>query len=295
MTFDFRKADSYAEIRHLRVEEYTDTISIVNQGFYLTEDGTKVIIDGSDQMARDTRFYSKEFSVNDIKPQWETVISVENIDCLKEGERLVGEGYNPAVLNMASRRNPGGGVTTGSGAQEETIFRRTNLFRSLYQFASYASRYGIKQSKNQYPLDRNFGGIYSPNATLFREGETDNYKLMDKPCKLSFISVAGINRPDLDEQGMIADYLIETVKNKMRTILRIGLSNGHDSLVLGALGCGAFCNPPRHVARLFHEVIGEKEFAGKYRLIVFAILEDSNSHRSHNREGNYKPFAEEFA
>lgn len=62
MTFDFRKADSYAEIRQLRVEEYTDTISIVNQGFYLTEDGTKVIIDGSDQMARDTRFYSKEFA-----------------------------------------------------------------------------------------------------------------------------------------------------------------------------------------------------------------------------------------
>lgn len=294
MTFDFHSANSYAEIRELRAKEYIDTISTVNLGFYVTDNGKEVTIDGSDEMARNTRFYSKAFTVNHIQPIGETEIKVENIDCLKEGEILVGEGYNPAILNMASRRNPGGGVLNGAGAQEETLFRRTNLFRSLYQFASYASLYGIKQSENQYPLDRNFGGIYTPNATLFREDESHNYRLMDNPCKLSFISVAGINRPDLDENGMIAHYLIETVKNKMRTILRIGLANGHDSLVLGALGCGAFCNPPRHVARLFHEVIDEPEFAGKYRLIVFAILEDHNSHRSHNREGNYKPFVDEF-
>lgn len=295
MTFDFTSADTYAEIRLLRSKVYIDTISTVNLGFYVTESGKEVAIDGTDEMARNTIFYSRKFYVNYIQPIGNTEIRVKNIDCLKEGEILVSEGYNPAVLNMASRRNPGGGVLNGAGAQEETLFRRTNLFRSLYQFASYASIYGINQSENQYPLDRNFGGIYTPNATLFREGESHNYKLMDNPCKLSFISVAGINRPDLDKNGMIADYLIETVKNKMRTILRIGLANHHDSLVLGALGCGAFCNPPSHVARLFHEVIDEPEFAGKYRLIVFAILEDGNSHRSHNREGNYKPFAEEFS
>lgn len=293
-TFDFSKAYSYGEIREMRAEEYRDTISIVNQGYYVTDKGKKVVIDGSDEMARNTRFYSKVFSVNDIPSVGTTEIRVENIDCLAEGMKLIDEGYNPAVLNMASRRNPGGGVLTGAGAQEETLFRRTNLFRSLYQFAPFASLYGIKPSDRQYPLDRHYGGIYTPNATLFREDESHNYRLMDTPYKMSFIAVAGINRPDLDERGLIADYLIDTVKDKMRTILRIGLDNGHDSLVLGALGCGAFCNPPRHIARLFHEVIDEPEFSGKYRLLVFAILEDRNSHRSHNREGNYKPFAKEF-
>ena len=38
----------------------------------------------------------------------------------------------------------------------------------------------------------------------------------------------------------------------------------------------------------------EKEFADKYRYISFAILEDHNSHRDHNREGNYLPFKREF-
>lgn len=56
---------------------------------------------------------------------------------------------------------------------------------------------------------------------------------------------------------MIANHHVEPIKNKIRTIFRIGLIHGHDSLVLGALGCGAFRNPPRHVARLFHEVMDE--------------------------------------
>ena len=72
------------------------------------------------------------------------------------------------------------------------------------------------------------------------------------------------------------------------------LRHGHDSLVLGTLGCGAFCNPPSRIARLFHEVFEEPEFKNKYRLISFAILDDHNAHRSHNPEGNYLPFVKEF-
>jgi uncharacterized protein (TIGR02452 family) len=32
---------------------------------------------------------------------------------------------------MASRSNPGGGYRKGSGAQEENLFRRTNLFHCM--------------------------------------------------------------------------------------------------------------------------------------------------------------------
>ena len=168
------------------------------------------------------------------------------------------------------------------------------MFRSLYQFAPYAEQYGIARSACQYPMDGNFGGIYTPSATVFREEEKNGFRLMDEPRKLCFIAVAGINRPRLNLDGTIADDLVEIVRNKIRTILRIGLVHGHDSLVLGALGCGAFRNPPAHVAQLFHEVFLEKEFADKYRRIVFAILEDHNSHRQHNREGNYLPFKSKF-
>ena len=144
-------------------------------------------------------------------------------------------------------------------------------------------------------MDRNFGGIYSPNVSIFRECEANGYNLMSQPREVSFITVAGINHPELDDNGMIIPELVNLAKNKIRTILRIGLKHGHDSLVLGALGCGAFCNPPRHVAKLFHEVIEEQEFKNKYKYIVFAILEDHNSHKEHNKVGNFRPFYEEFA
>ena len=72
--------------------------------------------------------------------------------------------------------------------------------------------------------------------------------------------------------------------------LRIGLKQSHDSLVLGAWGCGAFCNPPEHMAVLFKETLEEPEFKDKYREVVFSIIDDHNARRPHNPEGNLLPF-----
>ena len=284
---------AYSKVKEMRSQEFENTVELVNQGYYESENGRDVVLQSDAQMRNGTIFYERSFRVS-VPSVGKTAIEVVNEDCLQTAVRLKEQGLNPAVLNMASRRNPGGGVISGAGAQEETLFRRTNLFRSLYQFASYASQYGLTKSTHQYPMDRNFGGIYTPKALLFRKGEKEGYALMDNPVELAFVSVAGMNRPDVVD-GKIADYLIEPVKNKMRTIFRIGLANGHDSLVLGALGCGAFRNPPRHVARLFHEVIDEEEFANRFKLLVFAILDDHNAHKGHNPEGNYMPFADEFS
>ena len=286
---------AYYQIKVLRATEFRNTVDIVNQGHYTTEEGKVVFFPSDEEMMHHTVFYEHEFHLQETARRDEpTIVEVQDIDSLYAGVQLKEKGYDPAVLNMASRRNPGGGVTTGAGAQEETLFRRTNLFRSLYQFAPYAGQYGITPSHHQYPLDRDFGGIYTPNAIYFRESEQKGYALMDNPVTLSFITVAGMNRPDLTEDNMIAVHHVEPIKNKIRTIFRIGLAHGHDALVLGALGCGAFCNPPHHVAQLFHEVMDEPEFTNKYRRIVFAILDDHNAHRKHNPDGNFKPFAEEF-
>ena len=289
------KDPNFQKKKEMRARLFENTVALVNQGGYVTENGTEYKFPDDSDMIRNTTFYTHEFRLPDTAPSnAHTIVKVQNIDCLYAGVQLKKEGYNPAVLNMASRSHPGGAVLTGARAQEETLFRRTNLFRSLFQFAPFAGKYGLRKSRCQYPLDRNFGGIYTPDAIYFRENEKNGYALLDNPVALSFITVAGMNRPALTPDGMIAANLVEPVKNKIRTIFRLGLDHGHDSLVLGALGCGAYHNPPRHVARLFHEVMDEPEFAGKYQKIVFAILDDHNAHKRHNREGNYMPFAEEF-
>ena len=285
---------AYSKVKELRSKEFRNTVEIVDQGFYVTERGVRVDFPSDAEMMQHTSFYESEQQFDGPAGEEPTVVEVVDMDCLYAAMQLLEQGFHPAVLNMASRRNPGGGVATGAGAQEETLFRRTNLFRSLYQYAPYAVQYGISPSRFQYPLERNFGGIYTPGAVCFRETEQKGYALMDEPFTVSFISVAGLNRPDLTPEGMSADHHVEAVKNKIRTIFRIGLLHGHDSLVLGALGCGAFRNPPAHVARLFHEVMEETEFRNKYLKIVFAIIDDHNARRAHNPEGNFKPFYEEF-
>lgn len=285
-------------IRELRAEVFQHTVNVVRNGKY-SIDGKTFVFSNDDvlKMMKDTVFYENKFDVTDIPTISEdTRIVVRDGDCLSVAREMQLNGYNVAVLNMASRRNPGGGVLGGAGAQEENLFRRTNLFQSMFRYAQYAEQYGLKKSDKQYPLDRNYGGVYTPDALVFRGEEKDGYPLLgDDAFRMSFIAVPGMNRPELNQDGMIVDSLVEPIKNKIRTILRIGLLHRHDALVLGALGCGAFCNPPKHIARLFHEVIDEQEFKNKYRLIAFAILDDHNAHRSHNPEGNYKPFAEEFA
>ena len=283
-------------LRNMRADVFKHTVFLVQQGYYFNEAQEKINFPDARTMMVGTKFYDSPQTVHHIPTMInETIVKVENIDCLLAAENLLNEGYHPAVLNMASRQNPGGAVQNGAGAQEENLFRRSNLFQSLYQFAPFASNFGLHKSKYQYPLDRNFGGIYTPHATVFRGTEQDGYPLLDTPYEMSFIAVAGINRPALASPERIAPELVEPVKNKIRTIFRIGLLHGHDSLVLGALGCGAFRNPPSHIARLFHEVMEEKEFKNKYRLLLFAILDDHNARLKHNPDGNFLPFVREFA
>jgi hypothetical protein len=47
------------------------------------------------------------------------------------------------------------------------------------------------------------------------------------------------------------------------------------------------------VAQLFYEVIMRK-FTKSFKYIVFAIINDHNAQKAHNRAGNIQPFAEVF-
>jgi len=284
-----------AGFRELRQEIFEQTVQIVNSGGYVLN-GKEIAIDKT-EIARNTEFFDTDFPLREVERLRETKVSVIEADCLEVAELLGKAGFDPCVLNMANRQNPGGGVASGAGAQEENVFRRSNLFASLYQFSGSSARYGVARSERQYTLDRNHGGIYSKGVTVFRSSENSGYALLETPFQTSVVSVAAINNPPLTRIGgqlRIADDLIEPAKARMRTILRIAGKHGHDALVLGAAGCGAFCNPPEHVAMLFKEVFAEPQFRSRFALIVFAIINDHNSRRSHNPNGNYDPFRKVF-
>ena len=284
---------------------YRETVEVVMAGRYETEDGIEVVLPDDSEMIRGSRLYREAIVLGarssspamgaQTSSSANTAdgtsalpeVAVWNSDSIDAGKRLLDEGYNVAVLNLASHRNPGGGVMNGSAAQEESLFRRTNLFRSMYQFTPYAEEYGLKRSRYQYPLDRRNGGVYTPGATVIRDARL---RLLAEPYQLSFIAVPAIAHPNVTRDGLLTDEMADLTRQKMRTIFRIAAHHDHDALVLGAFGCGAFRNPPRHIALLFKEVMQETEFTGRFRKIVFAILEDRNAPRG----GNLLPFREVF-
>lgn len=269
-----------ADYHSLRREVWENTRAIVEDNDYTLPNGNSVLLTNA---KRYSQFYYKPFNVSFERSSTSPEITVTADDCLDAAHKWVNDGLEVAVLNMASRRNPGGGVTSGAGAQEEYLFRCSDYYKFLYRYASYAEQYGLTRSHYQYPLDRNFGGIFSGGVTIFRENEATGYHLTEKPWKVNMIAVAGMNSPRLIFEGdedRIAPELVEGVKNKIRTIFRIAIDCGQKNLVLGAIGCGAFHNPPKHVAELFREILCEHEFFGAFKKICFAVK------TSHTSKGN---------
>ena len=83
--------------------------------------------------------------------------------------------------------------------------------------------------------------------------------------------------------------------DKICTIYRLALKNGHDSIVLGAFGCGVFHLRPDLVAAMFARVLEEKEFKGKFRALPFAILEGRGTARkSVEEQGKFAAFYQQF-
>ena len=113
---------------------------------------------------------------------------------------------------------------------------------------------------------------------------------------MDIISCAAVRHPKLNishgRRYLAADEAA-LLTAKIRTVLTLARANGVQALVLSALGCGAFKNPPGHVAELFRAQL-RGEFTGAFEEVVFAIFDDHNSRRAHNPEGNLLPFQRVF-
>ncbi|KXJ29933.1 hypothetical protein AC249_AIPGENE3144 [Exaiptasia diaphana] len=280
--------------RDQRIKIIEQTLKVCSEFKYTLPNGEQVVFGDFESVSRDaqkTRLYID--AVEHLKrlsngTNFTTTVEVVNCDCLEEALRLKTEGFNPAVLNMASPRRPGGGYLSGAGAQEENLFRRTNYVQHL---ADPDKRFDPTRKWN-YRLPE-FSCVYSTNVQVFRASEAKGYAFLPEPVGMSFLAIAAYPSPKC--QGpkgseRLVSEVVEKVKKKIRLMFAVGLDQGHDSLVLSAWGCGAFRNPPRHIASIFKEVLKEPQFRNQYKHISFAIINDHNA----RGEGNYKPFFDTF-
>jgi uncharacterized protein (TIGR02452 family) len=189
-----------------------------------------------------------------------------------------------AVLNMASPLRPGGGVLNGARAQEESLCLRSTLYVSLHE-----SFYRLPE----------LSAVYSPDVLVFRS--SDNAELAKKEWFfLDVISCAALRFPEtvvVEKEGMMMerryqnDGQREAMVCRVRTIVQAAVANGVTHLVLGALGCGAYGNPPGEVARIFKKVLcGDRKRRGVtveesgIEEIVFAIFDEGENLRNFREE-----------
>lgn len=195
-------------------------------------------------------------------------IVVEGNDTVTAATKYVGLGKT-CVLNMASAKTAGGGVADGETAQEECLFRCSNLAESI--------------SQDLYPLEED-EALYTKNAIFFKDKDYNDMKMI----KVDVVTVASVNlnlnaRYDEKKEKWIdgitpkpADYH-SLVRMKIRTMLSLAAKNRCKYIILGAWGCGVFKNDPYDIADAFYDVLVIEEYERLFEQVVFAIINDNNS------------------
>ena len=113
---------------------------------------------------------------------------------------------------------------------------------------------------------------------------------------MTVVSCPAMSHPLLASATRLAPAETALLERKIHNLLATCRAHGATHLVLSALGCGAFRNPPDHVAALFRAALVDSGvFARSFKQIVFAIFDDHNAGKAHNREGNFLPFARCFS
>jgi len=199
--------------------------------------------------------------------QHDTEIEVTNETTLSAAVRLLQRGFKSVALNFASATSPGGGFLRGARAQEEYLARSSCLYQCIRSNPMYAFH------REAYdPLYTDYV-LYSPEVPVIR---SDDGTLLESPFAVSMITAAAVhaNRVPPDRQAEIAPAMW----SRILKVLAVGVAHGHEAIILGAWGCGAFGNDGDAMASLFCKAL-RQNFRGAYRKVVFAIVDWSTERR----------------
>lgn len=252
------------------------TLSIMEQGYYQYKD-KKIDIN-----------LDMEHSIQDsflITPQQADVllemynksecikmpkVNVENISTVDAILKLVKEGkQNIGVLNFASAKNPGGGFLNGAMAQEESLAASSILYKTLIVHEEY-----YQKNRAQSSMMYTNHAIYSPDVVFFRDGR---FQLVEKPFKASVLTLPAVNMGQVLLKGEGCAEAERVMRRRMKLALAIFAKQGAKNLVLGAYGCGVFCNDPKLIAAWWQELLEDEGMGQYFDFIFHAVLDRSQN------------------
>jgi uncharacterized protein (TIGR02452 family) len=209
------------------------------------------------------------------------VTVVPNTDSLSVAQFM----DNPLVLVFASAKNPGGGFMNGSNAQEEFIFRKTNLY-SLVAQSDFYEKHRAEVGTGSKGLLYSDHMIYVKNATVIR----DKYDIVCSAWNCSFVFAAAPNIKAIKEnylQPPTEQTFKDVFTRRIRKIFDIAARTGHRNIVLGGWGCGVFGADPKMVSETFKEVINASDSSAKFcEEIIFPFPDQ--------KDPNYQQFEHTF-
>lgn len=248
-----------------------ETVTILGAGVYTGPSGESVsLVDAVDRARANTVEYPPDATVPDPpRGRHAPQISIENNTTLRVAHRLSAHG-RVAALNFAAATEPGGGFLRGARAQEEGLARSSGLYHCLKDCGMYPFHRRLRDA-----MYTNYV-IYSPDVPVFRNDKGD---LLDEPWLLSMLTSPAANQKVLEAHapGRVPE-IAAAMTDRVRKVLNIAAAHGHDQLVLGAWGCGAFGISGSTMAPIFHDALLGL-FAGVFRVVVFAIVDWSEERR----------------
>lgn len=275
--------------REKNIDIFRDSVKLMKANFRL-----KQSVEDSIQKQK-LYLESNEIVIPDDKNiACQTVVSKKrSFEAASEYARL---GKKVCVLNFASATNPGGGVTHGSSAQEECLCRCSTLYPCLNLDTIWRQFYKPHR-KAENPLYNN-DCLYTPGVVVFKSDISFPEKMEEKDWyQVDVLTCAAPNLRNVPSNSMNPfagkkamkvsnSSLYELHIKRIECIFKAAAANGAEVLVLGAFGCGAFCNPPEVVAKAFRNV--QERYAGYFEKIEYAVF-----CRGHETE-NYDAFCKEF-
>jgi len=173
-----------------------------------------------------------------------------------------------ALLNFASARNPGGGFVNGAKAQEEDLARCSALWHCLKDQAGYYAP--NRATKSLLYTDHL---LFSPRVPFF--SVRSRGPLLEESYCASVITAPAPNRGQVLRRDIHADpQVTETVRRRAGMVLAAAEAMGSRNLLLGAWGCGVFCNDPATVADAFGRHLESARFGGAFDRVVFGIKDN---------------------
>lgn len=272
-------------------ETATQTLKVLEAGYFLTPDGRRVDIEPALSKAIEgTRLYTPEqasailekltsasssqvaIEVTDVAiDAADVAIEVTDETTQIAARRLVESESvaDLALLNFASARNPGGGFINGAKAQEEDLCRCSGLYPCLMSQPEY-----YKANRDHESALYTDHLIYSPNVPWFRT------RSRDAPHTMFLASVITAPAPNagvvLDRDPAAGSVVEAALRRRAGLVLAVAAEHGHRTILLGAWGCGVFRNSPALVADAFGKWLESDTFAGAFDRVVFAIYDRSD-------------------